>query len=169
MLFLQGVWAWLRAALARTVQLAVRYPLAAAATVFLVAAAVAAAASGKTFQIGGLLSKLWGTKKPENPRASVAESRTTADGKPIAPGVSDDKGFVQTPISTEIVDPGMFSDPGTVTILHPEKGKVVIDLPEGVKNSDVHEVTEVTPDVYEVKNKDKGVPSRKIDDVLKKF
>lgn len=169
MKFLSLAWNGVKALARKVLQVFVRYPLAMAATVLLLVAAVAMAASGKTFQIGGLLSKLWGTKKAENPRATVAEKRTTEDGKPIAPGVSDDKGFVQSPVSTEIVDPGMFSDPATVTVLHPEKGKVVIDLPEGVKNSDVHEVTEVSPDVYEVKNKDGGVPVKKIDDVLKKF
>lgn len=169
MSFLKGVWEWIQAAGRSVLKFAVRYPLALAGTVLLVVAAIAMAASGKTFQIGGLLSKLWGSKKPENLRAVVPEDRKKEDGTPIPPGQSDDKGFVQSPVSTEIVDPGMFSNPGTVTVVHPEKGKVVIDLPEGVKNSDVHEVVEVSPDVYEVRNKDKGVPVKKIDDVLKKF
>jgi len=167
--FLKGVWEWLKALGKRVGTIFVRYPLAAAATVFLVVAAIAVAASGKTLQIGGILQKLWGTKKPESLRATVAEDRKDEDGAPIGPGKSDDKGFVQSPVSTEIVDPGMFSNPGTVTVVHPEKGKVTIELPEGVKNKDVHEVVEVSPDVYEVKNRDKGVPAKKLDDVLKKF
>ncbi len=169
MAFLKGVWEWLKALGKRVGTVFIRYPLAAAATVFLVVAAVAVAASGKSLQIGGLLQRLWGSKKPENLRATVAEDRKTDEGRPIEPGASDDKGFVQSPVSTEIVEPGMFSNPDTVTVVHPEKGKVVIDLPEGVKNKDVHEVVEVSPDVYEVKNRDKGVPVKKIDDVLKKF
>jgi hypothetical protein len=158
-----------KAFLKRIADVLVRYPLAAAATVFLVVAAVALAASGKSFQIGGILQKLWGAKRPENPRATVADGRKAEDGRPVEPGLSDDKGFVQSPVSTEIVEPGIFSNPDTVTVVHPEKGKVVIDLPEGVKNKDVHEVTEISPDVYEVKNRDKGVPVKKLDDVLKKF
>lgn len=169
MAFLRGAWAWLKSLGAKVGTLFVRYPLAAAATVFLVVAAVAVAASGRSLQIGGILQKLWGTKKPESLRATVAEDREGEDGRPIAPGVSDDRGFVQSPVSTAIVEPGMFSNPDTVTVVHPEKGKVVISLPEGVKNKDVHEVVEVSPDVYEVKNKDRGVPAKKLDDVLKKF
>ncbi len=167
--FFSAVWSYVKAAGRSVWSYVLRYPLAAAATVFLVVAAVAVAASGKTLQIGGLLGRLWGSKKPDNLRAVVPEDRKDADGNPVLPGKSDDLGFVQVPVSTEIKPPGMFDDPGTITVLHPEKGEVKLDLPTGVRNQDVREVIEVSPDVFEVRNKDKGVDKKKIDDVLKKF
>jgi hypothetical protein len=146
----------------------VHHPLAMAATVFLVVAAAACLIGGKTFQIGGLLQKLWGTK-PVDGRGVPPASRTGADGKPIEPGQSDDKGFVQAPVSTQIVAPGIFSNPDTVTVVHPDKGQVTVSLPTGVKNTDVKEVTEVSPDVYEVKNNDTGVKSATVGDLLDKI
>ncbi len=166
--FLLSAWAWTKSAARTAFNYVVHHPLAAAATVFLVVAAVACLAAGKTFQIGGLLQKLWGTKPPADARGTVAEARVDADGKPIAPGVSDDRGFVQAPVSTEILAPTIFSDPSTVTVVHPDKGKVVIELPTGVKNTDVKEVVEVAPSIYEIRNNDKGVRPSSLDDVIKK-
>jgi hypothetical protein len=146
----------------------VHHPLALAATVFLVVAAAACLIGGKTFQIGGLLQKLWGAK-PVDGRGVPPVARTGADGKTIEPGQSDDKGFVQAPVSTQIVAPGIFSNPDTVTVVHPDKGQVTISLPTGVKNTDVKEVTEVSPDVYEVRNNDKGVKPATVGDLLNKI
>jgi hypothetical protein len=140
-----------------------RYPLACAVTVFLVVAAIAMAAAGKQLQIGGILAKLWGKKAPDI-RGIPPQDRKDADGKTIQPGESDDKGFVQAPVSVEIKDPGIFGDPKVVTVVHPDKGEVKILLPDGVKNKDVKEVTEISPDIYEIKNHDSGVNT---DDLLK--
>ena len=166
--FLTSAWDWVKRAARTAFNYVVHHPLAAAATVALLVAAAFCLIGGKTFQIGGLLQKLWGQKAPPDARGTVAEARVDADGKPIAPGVSDDKGFVQAPVSTEILAPTIFSDPSTVTVVHPDKGKVVIELPTGVKNTDVKEVVEVSPNVYEVRNNDKGVKPSALDDVIKK-
>lgn len=160
--------AWSKARLKTIFTYAVHHPLALAATVFLVVAAAACLVGGKTFQIGGLLQKLWGTK-PVDGRGVPPASRTGADGKPIEPGQSDDKGFVQAPVSTQIVAPGIFSNPDTITVVHPDKGQVTVSLPTGVKNTDVKEVTEVSPDVYEVKNNDTGVKPATVGDLLNKI
>lgn len=160
---------WLKALGRRLYQLLVRYPVAIPATIVLVIAAVFLACFGQKFQIGGLLGKLWG-KQPAitpNVRATIVKDRVDASGDPIVPGKSDDKGFTQTPVSTEIKEPGIFSNPDTVTVVHPDKGEVVIPLPTGVKNKDVKEVIEIEPGVYEIKNNDKGVDTDDIRDSLK--
>lgn len=166
--FLREAWSHLKAVLRGIATLFLRYPLALAATVALVAMAAFCLAGGKTLQIGGLLQKIWGVKVPGTSPATVAPGRTGEDGKPIDPGQSDDKGYVQAPVSTQIVEPGIFSDPNTVTVVHPEKGQVTVALPTGVKNKDVKEVVEVSPDVYEVRNRDTGVKAKDLDDFIKK-
>jgi len=159
---------WLKALGRRLYQLLVRYPIAIPATIALVVAAVFLACFGQKFQIGGLLGKLWGKKPAVTPdvRATVVKDRVDTNGKPVAPGQSDDKGYTQTPVSTEIKQPGIFSNPDTVIVVHPDKGEVVIPLPTGVKNKDVKEVVEVQPNVYEIKNNDKGVDTSGIRDAL---
>jgi hypothetical protein len=141
----------------------IRYPLATALTVVVIIGAIVLAAFGKNIQIGGILGKLWGKEKP-NLRGVPPTDRKDASGQIIQPGQSDDKGFVQAPVSTTIKDKGLFSDPNVITVIHPDKGEIDILLPEGVKNKDVKEVTEVSPNVFEVKNHDHGV---KTDDILK--
>ena len=152
----------------RLYQLLVQYPLAIPATIVLVLAAFFLACFGWKFQIGGLLGKLWGKSPAVTPnvRATVVADRVDANGDPIAPGKSDDKGYVQPPVSTEIKTPGIFSNPDTVTVVHPDKGEVVIPLPTGVKNKDVKEVVEIESDVYEIRNNDKGVDTDDIRDAL---
>ncbi len=164
--FISSVWSWIRSN--RILKYVIHHPLALAATVFLIVAAAACLIGGKTFQIGGLLQRLWGMKTPDA-RGVPPVARTGPDGKPIEPGQSDDKGFVQAPVSTQIVAPGIFSNPDTVTVLHPDKGHVTISLPTGVKNTDVKEVTEVSPDLYEVRNNDTGVKPATVGDLLNKI
>jgi hypothetical protein len=144
-----------------------QYPLAAAAAVFLIILALFAALSGNQLQMGGLIGKLFGKKKQPNTREIVPEDRVNEDGKPITPGESDDKGFVQAPTNLEVVEPTIFSDPDTIIVKHPEKGKIKIDLPKGVKNKDVKEVVLIKPDIVEIKNNDKGVDTKKILEFLK--
>lgn len=160
------LWEYVKAFFKSLGRWVIRYPLAAAATAVIVLLAVLALASGKKFQLGGLLGKLWGTKPRENKRGVVPKDRVDEDGKPIKPGESDDKGYVQAPVIKGIKKPGLFDDPKTVTVIHPEKGEVVIDLPEGVRNEDVREVVEIEPDVYEVRNNDEGVDTDELLDVL---
>ena len=135
---------------------AVRYPLAIAATVLLVLLAIFLAAFGQKFQIGGLIGSLWGKKSPDL-RPIPPPDRKDDKGNPILPGQSDDKGFVQAPVSTEIKKSGIFSDPNVVIVTHPSQGEIKIPLPTGVKNKDVSEVTIISPNVVEVKSNDKGI------------
>ena len=166
--FFSFVWKYLKALGVAIGNLCVRYPIALAVTVVLVITAVFMLMAGKTFQIGGILGSLWGKKK-ENVRGIPPEERKKDDGTPILPGESDGQGFVQAPVTTQIADPGIFSNPSTVTIVHPDKGMVVIDLPTGVKNKDVQEVIEVKPDVYEVRNKDTGIKPADLNNLIGKL
>ncbi len=147
----------------------VHHPLALAATILILVAAILCLVFGKTIQVGGLLQKIWGTPQPPSARGVVPSGRVDADGKPVAPGQSDDKGYVQAPVSTAILPAGILSDPSTVTVVHPDKGQVTIQLPDGVKNKDVQEVVEVAPDVYEVRNNDKGVKASDLDSLIGKI
>lgn len=158
------VWEYVKSFLKSLGKWIIRYPLAAAATIIMVVGAILMLLMGKKFQLGGLLGKLWGKKK-ENLRGVPPEDRVDKDGKPIQPGESDDKGYVQAPIS-DIKKLGLFDDPKTITVIHPEKGELVIDLPEGVKNEDVKEVVEIEPDVYEVRNNDTGVDTGELLSIL---
>lgn len=161
---MRWLWDYLKALAKSVGKWLLRYPLAAAATVFIVAAGVALILMGKDVQLGGIIGRLFGREKGKNVRGVPPEGRRDEKGEPIPPGESDEKGYVQAPVSTEIKKPGLFDDPDTIVVVHPEKGEVVIDLPEGVKNKDVREVVEIRPDVYEVRNNDKGVNT---DDLLK--
>lgn len=152
---LSFVWKWIKAAASAVGKLVLRYPLAALATVVLVAVAVVLLVSGKTFQIGGLLGRLWGRKAPETKRGVPPKDRVDKDGKPVEPGKPDDKGWVQAPVSTSIEEPGIFSNPDQVVVTTPDKGRVTVDLPTGVKNTDVREVVVLRPEVKEVGNNDK--------------
>lgn len=150
----------------RFYDLAVRYPLAAAATVFLCVAAFFVWMSGGKFDIGGLLGKLW-NKPKENPKNSVDEDRKNPSGNPIEPGEPDKKGFVQVPTSVEINDPGILGDKNTVVVKDPEQGEIVVQLPTGIENKDVAEVTEVETEVTEIKNNDKGTDVSGLKDALR--
>lgn len=141
-----------------------RYPLAAAVTVFLVIFALFILLSGKDFpQLGGILGKLWGKKaKALNVREIPPPKRVDDTGKSIQPGQSDDQGYIQSPTQLEIVEPTIFTDPDVITVVHPDKGKIDINLPKGVQNTDIKEVILISPNVIEVKNNDTGVNTSKI-------
>lgn len=158
---MKNIWEYLKA-LARSVgNIILRYPLAAALTVIVVVGAIILTIFGKPIQIGGILGSLWGKKQPDL-RGVPPVERKDETGKPIPPGEPDKNGFVQAPASLTVKDQGLFGDPNTVTIVHPDKGDVKILLPVGVKNKDVKEVVEVKSDVYEVRNHDKGVDTKSI-------
>lgn len=161
-------WGYVKAFFLRVGQLCIRYPLATAATVALVAFAVAMLIFGKRVQIGGLLGKLWGRKdSPDDPVLKPPPGRTDpATGKPIEPGQPDPGGFVQ-PIPVEIKEPGIFSDPNKITVVTPDGKEVDVKLPTGVKNKDVKQVVMVAPNVYQIANNDKGVDAGKLLEDLK--
>jgi hypothetical protein len=150
------IWTWIKKICVAIGNLILRYPLAAAASVFLIAVAIAAACLGNTLQIGGLLGWLWG-KKPVDPsiRVTPPPGRVDANGVPIPVGQSDDHGYVQE-VQLPIKDPGIFSNPDQVVVNHPNKGEVVIPLPTGVKNTDVNQVVQISENIYQIKNNDKS-------------
>jgi len=157
--FFQKVWAF-----------TLKYPFAVVGTVLLVALAVTLAVFGQKLQIGGLLGLLWGKKDDTDPNIKVLPppDRVDKDGKPIPAGESDDKGWTQAPVNVVLKDPGIFSDPNVLVIQHPDKGEVKIPLPTGVKNSDVKQVVEVAPNVYQLSNNDKGVDAKGLLEDLEK-
>lgn len=159
------MWTYIKALFNSIGKWFLRYPIAMALTVILIVGSVFLLASGKTIQIGGLLDKIWGRKK-ESSRGVPPDNRIDKDGKLIQPGESDDGGWVQAPVIKEIKKLGLFDDPKTITIVHPEKGEVKIELPEGIKNKDVKEVIEISPNVYEVRNNDSGVNTDELLDIL---
>lgn len=147
-----------------------KYPVAVIGTILLVALAIFLAVFGQRIQIGGLLGLLWGKKDGTDPNVRVLPppGRVDKDGKPIPAGESDDKGWTQAPVNVEIKEPGIFSDPNVITVTHPDKGEVKIPLPEGVKSKDVKQVVEVAPNVYQVRNNDKGTDAGKLLEELEK-
>ena len=158
---------FLKALGARVYGLMVKFPLAVAAAAALIVGAVVMKLLGHDVQIGGLLDKLFGRKPNLDVRVIPPPGRTDASGGPIQPGKPDDIGYVQAPVSTEIVKPGIFSNPDTIVVKHPDKGDVVLPLPTGVKNKDVSEVIEVSPGVFQIKNNDNSsVDTAKLKDIL---
>lgn len=160
-------WEFLKALLSRLFTYALRYPVAVVLSVLLIAAVAVLFYFGKTVQVGGLLGRLWGRGSGSTPnlRAVVPPARVDAAGNPIPVGASDGKGFVQA-VQVPMKEPGILSNPSTVTVVHPDRGVEVIDLPAGVKNTDVKTVIEISPKVYQIENHDSGVDARKILDSL---
>lgn len=146
----------------------IRYPIATALTILLVITSIFVLISGVASQIGGILGSIL-SKKKEDTRNIPPEERRKSDGALILPGESDEQGFVQASITTQIADPSILSNPSNIVITHPDKEKIVIDLPTGVENKDVQEVIEVKPDVHEIRNKDTGIKSTDLNDLIKKL
>ena len=144
------------------------------ALVVIIVAILLVAMGWKELQIGGLLGKLFGKKDPEQRAIDVANSvspdRVGPDGKLIPQGTPDSKGDTQA-VVVPINDPGLFSNPDTVTFTPPGASKAVeIQLPDGVKAKDVEHVIVVSPEVTVVSVKDtSNIPAQKIDDLLTKY
>lgn len=151
-----------------------RYVLAPLPAILIVAGAILLVILGaKNIQIGGLLGKLFGHKKPEGQKAievvnSVPEDRIDPNGKVIPIGTPDAKGITQAEV-VPIEQPGIFSNPDQVVIKKGEE-TVVVDLPEGIQAKDVDKVIIVKPEVLAVTVKDSSkVDTRTVDDLLTKY
>ncbi len=166
MTFLRWLWGYVGSLFRSIGRWCVRYPIAAVISVIVMVVAIVFIVAGKDIQIGGLLGKLFGKEPGPNARGVPPKERVRENGTTILPGESDNKGFVQSPALKTIKTPGLFDDPKTITVVHPEKGDIKIDLPEGVKNEDVKEVVEIEADVYEVRNNDSGADVSTLLDVL---
>jgi len=144
------------------------------ALILVVGAVILAAMGAKELQIGGLLGRLLGRKDSRGKAIDVANTvdpqRVDDKGRIITPGTPDSQG-IQQAVIVPIQDPGLFSDPSTVTFTPPnETVPVVIDLPDGVTNKDVDKVIVVKPGVFAVTVKDtSGVSASKVDDILAKY
>lgn len=155
MTFLKWFLQYVKALISAIAKWLLRYPIATLVTFIVIFGGVIMLLFGQKIAIGGIIAKLFGSKN-RSVRGVVPTGRVDSTGKKIPIGKSDKNGFVEAPISHGIKKQGFFSNPDTVTIIHPDKGKVVISLPKGVKNSNVEEVVEIKPDVYEIKNNDSG-------------
>lgn len=144
------------------------------ALVIIIVAILLVSMGWKELQIGGLLGKLFGKKEPEQKAIDVANSvppgRVGPDGKLIPQGTPDSKGDTQA-VVVPIDDPGLFSNPNTVTFTPPGANKPVeVQLPDGVKAKDVEHVIVVKPDIMVVTVRDtSNIPAEKIDDLLSKY
>ncbi len=133
-----------------------------------------AAIGWKELQIGGLLSKLLGSKPDSKAESdavnTIPPGRVGANGQLIPQGTPDSKGDTQA-IVVPIKEPGLFSNPDTVKFTPPDGEKTVeVRLPDGVKSRDVENVVVVKPNVYVVAVKDNsGVSTKTIDDLLSKY
>lgn len=145
-----------------------------AAAVVIVLGIILVSMGFKELQIGGLLGWLLGKKSPEQKAIDTANSvpagRVDKDGKIIPIGTSDSKGDTQA-VVVPIQNPGLFSNPNTVTFTPPgSDAPIEVQLPDGVKNKDVDKVIVVKPSVIAVSVKDgSGVSSQQVDDLLKKY
>lgn len=166
--FWQSSWEWVKRAFR-----AVAAPL--PAILLVVGAIILVILGAKNIQIGGLLGKLLGKEKPEGKKVvdvanSVPDGRVDQNGNIIPPGTPDSKGITQAKV-VPIEQPGLFDDPSQVKFTPPGETKpVVVDLPDGVKASDVDKIIVVKPEVYAVTVKDSSkVTPQKVDDLLKKY
>ena len=144
------------------------------ALLIVVGAVLLVAFGFKNIQIGGILGKLFGKKKPDAKAIDVANTvpkgRVDDKGKIIPQGEPDSKGMTQA-VVVPIKDPGIFSNPDTVVFTPPGEDKPVeIQLPDGVKAKDVEKVIVVKPEKFVVTVKDKsGISGQRLDDLLKKY
>jgi hypothetical protein len=139
---------------------------------------VLAALGFKELQVGGLLSSLLkalglGGKSvtPIDISNSIPPNRVDPSGKIIPQGTPDQQGQTQAVVVPIQGTGGLFSNPSTVTITPPgTTTPVVIQLPTGVKASDVASVVIVSPGNFVVTVKDSsGINAQQIDDVLKRY
>lgn len=143
--------------------------------VLLVIVAVILVSMGfKELQIGGLIGRLLGRNSPQKGSVDVTNTidpnRVGPDGKLIQPNTPDTKGQTQA-VVVPINEPGLLSDPNKVVFTPPGADKPIeVILPDGVTSSDVAQVVVIEPNVTVVTVRDSsGVPTSKIDDLLRKY
>lgn len=141
----------------------IRYPVAIVFSFILILGAVALDFFGVKIQIGSILGKLFGKKTyDENVILHPPDVRVDNNGQIIPPGTPDPQGYTQ-PVAVPIQQPSVFSDPNTVTILHDDGSTTTLPLPTGVKNTDVQQVVQVAPNIYQLANNDTGVDTKAIE------
>jgi hypothetical protein len=165
--FWQAAWVWIKKV--------ARWIWAPLPAILLVAGAIILVALGaKNLQIGGLLDKLLGRDRSGTRAIDTANSvpadRVDKDGKIIPIGQPDAQGMTQAQV-VPIESPGLFSNPDHVEIIPPgQTDPISVQLPEGVKAKDVHQVIVVKPDNFVVTVKDNsGIKAQTVDDLLSKY
>ena len=144
------------------------------AVLLVVIAIVLVAMGWKELQIGGILAKLFGKGTSKHKVLEVANKppskRVDANGNLILPGTPDSKGQTQARV-VPIDEPGLFSNPSTVTFTPPgEETPIEVVLPDGVKNRDVSSVVVVSPGEFVVTVKDTStVKGKDLDNLLTKY
>lgn len=143
--------------------------------VLLVIVAVILVSMGfKELQIGGLIGRLLGRNSPQKGSVDVTNTidpnRVGPDCKLIQPNTPDTKGQTQA-VVVPINEPGLLSDPNKVVFTPPGADKPIeVILPDVVTSSDVAQVVVIEPNVTVVTVRDSsGVPTSKIDDLLRKY
>jgi len=146
----------------------VRYPIASFLSIFIFVALVLCVVFKIPVQFGGILDKIWGKNRnvDNDVRFTPPKKRVDDKGNPIPVEKPDEDGWVQEQ-ELKIVDPGIFSDPDIITVIHPVKGEIDVKLPKGVKNKDVEKVVIVAPNVLEIKNNDKITDNSNILDKIR--
>lgn len=139
----------------------------------IVGAVIATMLGVKGLQIGGLIGLLLGKKTPDQKAIDVANSipkdRVGPDGKLIPIGTSDEHGMTQAAV-VAIDSTGLFSNPDTVTFTPPGGEKVEVQLPTGVKASDVEHVLVIQPGQFAVTVKDSSsIRGSDVDDLLERY
>lgn len=122
---------------------------------------------GATLALLGLRS-LAGKRSPRKTiekANTIPPGRTGEDGLPIPLGEPDSKGFTQAPVQ-QLELPGIFGDQTSVGV----KGVHSVDLPDGVKPSDVDTVVVAQPrvDVDTVEDRS-GVTREQLERVLDRY
>ena len=144
------------------------------ALIIIIGAILLIALGVKELQIGGLLAWLFGKKDPEKKAIDTANTipkdRVDKDGNLIPIGKPDSKGDTQIQV-VPIDQPGLFSNPDTVTFTPPGADKPIeVKLPDGVRAKDVDSVVIVSPEVTVITVKDNtGLSATRIDDLLTKY
>lgn len=104
-------------------------------------------------------------KKPTIQKANtIPTSRTREDGLPIPMGEPDSKGLTQAPVH-QLELPGILEPKTSVGV-----GSQSVDLPDGVKPSDVDTVVIAQPKVGDVTVEDRsGVTKEELERVLDRY
>lgn len=136
----------------------VRYPVAILVAAVVVVVGYMLVKRGFDVNIGGILGRLFGWDGKRMTTVELANSipkdRKDSAGNPIPVGVPDEHGYTQLKQREIVKDKSLFRDTSVVKIVGDDGMVEEIQLPVGVKDTDVDAVVEVRPEVHVVKIKD---------------
>jgi len=132
-----------------------RYPFAALLGLVVIVGGGALLLFGFKVNVGGILNSLFGRKGEKadiiETANSIPEKRVDKDGKEIPKGVPDEKGYTQWDVHSLEKNSNPFRDRNKITITKQDGTKADIELPKGIKDSEIDTIIEVKPDVYVLK------------------